>query len=1496
MPRVAMSSLGGGARSALTAGQKNESWRALQEDAVAGQSSSSDSSAPASLEHAELPRHSTVSRVKKTMVKAPLGTLANEQKEYERTLAAARVARAGQRAARDKSRPSIFVAARQRRAAAPAPARPSTVPAPPKAKPGSPKEQAGVAVRGGRGYTLLGGKARTGTINYGGDSADVYQGALKKIRTQQKLKKQETRRGQLAEPPSPASPGRKKTALHFQSALRKIATTRKLTNLLTKEASRDLSAFGKELSGRGSAASATSDADDESVGGLLDDGSLGGRSVDFSDADSEIEHLLEDGEGATTYRSVCEQHRTLPSSRAVVSIGNGNVDVRGGQLGDRGMLPLAAAFSSATAARVLRLQQNGLGPAGINALAAGIAEGGGASLDEVDVSCNGKLGDRALAGFVKALGLHCGVLRAVALANTGAGDLTAGELGGSFRRHAKLELVDVSGNRVTAAGVEALAPLLRAAGDERRGAVDGGLAVLHASWNQFGDAGALLVAAPALASPTGALAALDLSYNQLGDAAGVALAPVLARSVAANSTLKILDASRNRLGAFAAGEFAAAVAGCRKLQVLKLGWNPLGTEGALLVVKAVGRAPAEGRAVSPASLHSLRLENTCKCGEEHRLHEAVESVSSSLARLNRSAPTIVVEFPDRNRRINDEAVFNYENDFNLVDRMFAETAKRVKLDKARRAKQAESAIVKSDRSSQARKGFKKAAGAILSSMALAKESDRPTLAKAITDPYALYDMKQQELAAERLLAKLGSSIAHDGDGARQRVKQFLESHPQLLAHEFAAMTELPRGVRRDPVLPDGAARGAALSTNTATALRRMTVDRARKAAQTQKKLREERALAWASADAETRRELGENSPFAPGPKSPRPPPPAEERAFAPLEPFRPVAMKRMKSDLASPARPSFARANSYDHASVPRPGSPPAKKAGGAAGMSPRLASQFHRNASAIMKRGDHLQVLDGLQSFNRRKDESSYFEQDQADLNFRNDWEKVAVRDAVLDALGARPVQPTSPKSPKASPFAKPDFVKGASMEDVAAAYEKMQFSTSADGRVTMSKMSKKKPSMRAEKRPPHPAVVAVEAALRKHHGRLRRVFRHGCAAFPASDAASPTRLGRRGWHELLDALGLVDRRRVCANAAAGDRVRPLRARPAGRRRARRARDAEDRAVLDAADFCGALVVYVAGMVASRPARDDAGGVGDAVDVVLGGGLDALASRRPRALIDADLFRRHALYSPQVDAVLKSHQSKVNALFSYYTRRHDSVLLTVAGWLGLLRDAALIRGDVRPAHNAPAEGDEGAKRAHLPKRAYDGDFTVSDARLVFAWARVPPPESNAKAKKAKAGVRATQSKVKPTSADSLTRIDFTEALCWLALLKPLPGKDALLHGTWEAEGLSLHEFFEIADEPAIANHPQMHALVDAPRPPPATITECHRVRLEEDLLKVLAVLYRRIPRTNPDLAAICGEGMAVAARQLDDLAKHIESKVDAQRAAGDDRAPHDRGSFIFKK
>ena len=50
-------------------------------------------------------------------------------------------------------------------------------------------------------------------------------------------------------------------------------------------------------------------------------------------------------------------------------------------------------------------------------------------------------------------------------------------------------------------------------------------------------------------------------------------------------------------------------------------------------------------------LHTLRLENCCAGGSEHELLEAVHTVVAFLSRLNRSAPSIVVEFPDRYRDV-----------------------------------------------------------------------------------------------------------------------------------------------------------------------------------------------------------------------------------------------------------------------------------------------------------------------------------------------------------------------------------------------------------------------------------------------------------------------------------------------------------------------------------------------------------------------------------------------------------------------------------------------------------------------------------------------------------------------------------------------------------------------------------------------------------------------------------------------------------------------------
>ena len=59
---------------------------------------------------------------------------------------------------------------------------------------------------------------------------------------------------------------------------------------------------------------------------------------------------------------------------------------------------------------------------------------------------------------------------------------------------------------------------------------------------------------------------------------------------------------------------------------------------------------------------------------------------------------------------------------------------------------------------------------------------------------------------------------------------------------------------------------------------------------------------------------------------------------------------------------------------------------------------------------------------------------------------------------------------------------------------------------------------------------------------------------------------------------------------------------------------------------------------------------------------------------------------------------------------------------------------------------------------------------------------------------------------------------------------------------------------------------MDAPRPPPLAPADCRDLRLDETLLKMLVVLYRRLPRGNPALASICTAAQPLADRQLGEL------------------------------
>ena len=370
----------------------------------------------------------------------------------------------------------------------------------------------------------------------------------------------------------------------------------------------------------------------------------------FSDAGEEMALLVGESEGKArdAYRATCAEKLVLPSSRALVSFRADACDVRSTHLGDRAVEALAAAVASHGKLAKLNLASNGVGPAGFDALAAGLA-GAGHGLLEADLGGN-RAGDAALARVALALGAHCPRLRTLSLASCGMCDGGAGALGRAFRCHADLEVLDVSGSRITSSGCLALSALLRGAGSAEpagRGPRDGGVVSLNANWNLLGDDGAVACALAGVAAPTAVLLTLDLSYNALGDAAGCGVA----RALRTNHTLRLLDLSRNRLGAPSAAAWAAAVAAGRHLATLKLGWNRLGTAGSLDIIAACAKAPPVGRTVAPSPLHTLRLENCCGAGHEHALLEAVHTVVAFLSRLNRSAPSIVVEFPDRHRTV-----------------------------------------------------------------------------------------------------------------------------------------------------------------------------------------------------------------------------------------------------------------------------------------------------------------------------------------------------------------------------------------------------------------------------------------------------------------------------------------------------------------------------------------------------------------------------------------------------------------------------------------------------------------------------------------------------------------------------------------------------------------------------------------------------------------------------------------------------------------------------
>ena len=136
----------------------------------------------------------------------------------------------------------------------------------------------------------------------------------------------------------------------------------------------------------------------------------------------------------------------------------------------------------------------------------------------------------------------------------------------------------------------------------------------------------------------------------------------------------------------------------------------------------------------------------------------------------------------------------------------------------------------------------------------------------------------------------------------------------------------------------------------------------------------------------------------------------------------------------------------------------------------------------------------------------------------------------------------------------------------------------------------------------------------------------------------------------------------------------------------------------------------------------------------------DIETALRGAALQDSNAFRLEACYTEATDAALLARAASVRALFNVYaridgadvTRRGLAKLLSSAEWMQLLRDLDWI----------------------------DDEFTLREASLAFAWARMRVVDEHAPASRQK--------------LDNLCFEDFLDAFVRVATMKALPADDEL--------------------------------------------------------------------------------------------------------------------------
>ncbi len=348
------------------------------------------------------------------------------------------------------------------------------------------------------------------------------------------------------------------------------------------------------------------------------------------------------------YAEACDKNKTAPSSRVMKNITEEALPLANLKLADPGVKALAS--SLAVELTDLDLSSNCVTDIGAMAIAAALK---GSAIRKVDLSYN-LITSRGAEQIAKSLASSA--LLNLSLSQNRIDDDFVKALASlpsrndspdrRMRSNANcLGALNISGNRLTPQS----GPYWYTYLTKSR------LKSLYAGWNNLSSA------AVYLALGSGGISNLDLSFCGIADEDGARFGVIMAGGREADDDtrlgeyeniaeickkldgsievpdvgscgLEYLDLSRNRIGMRAAKALAAGVGNARNLKTLKLGWNPLTTDGVRLILK-------EGR---PGL--AMRIENCSGAGDEYVVKmEARKDLNDS------ESFECVTEFPDRER-------------------------------------------------------------------------------------------------------------------------------------------------------------------------------------------------------------------------------------------------------------------------------------------------------------------------------------------------------------------------------------------------------------------------------------------------------------------------------------------------------------------------------------------------------------------------------------------------------------------------------------------------------------------------------------------------------------------------------------------------------------------------------------------------------------------------------------------------------------------------------